>query len=90
MYYGELCSIHGEVKADWMIEIGKVETEQDSDGDTTGARQSRCDAEKFAEMSMCFEEDFQGLGNGKRKASDEINTHRNTGRKKRKGKGKGK
>eukprot|EP00973_Karenia_brevis_P037821 5217261-Karenia_brevis.AAC.1 len=38
-------------------------------------------------MSMCFEEDSKGLGNGKREASDDIDTHRNTGRK---GKGKGK
>eukprot|EP00973_Karenia_brevis_P083266 11546142-Karenia_brevis.AAC.1 len=54
----------------------------------TGARQSKCDSEKFSDLSMCFEEDFKmGLGNGKGKASDEIKTHRKTGRK---GKGKGK
>eukprot|EP00973_Karenia_brevis_P054709 7604440-Karenia_brevis.AAC.1 len=41
MYYGELCNIHGTDEADWMIESGKVEAEEDSDGDTIYVKKTK-------------------------------------------------
>ena len=43
MYYGELCGKNGKEEADWMIENGKVEEEEegDSDGDICYIKKSK-------------------------------------------------
>eukprot|EP00973_Karenia_brevis_P001075 146169-Karenia_brevis.AAC.1 len=42
MYYGELCQLHGAEEADWLIDNGKVEEEEeDSDGDLVYVKKAR-------------------------------------------------
>eukprot|EP00973_Karenia_brevis_P020145 2764626-Karenia_brevis.AAC.1 len=41
MYYGELRQLHGAEEADRMIDTGKVEAEEDSDGDIIYVRKAK-------------------------------------------------
>ena len=41
MYYGELCNKHDKEEADWLIETGKVEEAEDSDGDIFPCEESQ-------------------------------------------------
>eukprot|EP00973_Karenia_brevis_P089271 12380038-Karenia_brevis.AAC.1 len=50
MYYAELCKLHGAVEAGWMIDNGKVDEEEDSEGDTAYVKRAKIERDAYSHI----------------------------------------